>query len=694
MSPPSFEVVLRGCRPEPLASYLKALGVLRLVAEQKDEEARGFWRGEHFVLRSSLDEMALLAFFLREWQPTPVIAPWNGGSGFYPKDNREAAEEILASTEPRLAIMAASIRIARGLIAAKGWQERPADESKAWMLAALRASLPDEALAWLDAAVVLGEIKPLFPPLLGTGGNDGRLDFSNNYQQRVVEVLRADSREGLASALLGSLTTSRFKGAMGQYLPAAGERTNPWDFVLLIEGAMVFAAAVTRRLESAAPMALAFPFHARAASGLSTLVDGDEDESRDELWLPLWRKPATYRAVRHLFAEGRATVGSKDGRATVGSNDGARPAVTGLDFARSVSALGVDRGIEEFSRMGFHVRNGLAYFATPLGRYATGEVGNARLLDELDVWFERFRQKTSGKNVPARLAVARRRLEQAMFEAAERGDLGPVLLELGAAEKALATSLAFTKKNFLSPAPQLSAAWSASTSADHVAEYRLAAALSGRLKMRARVLPLDEREWGFGRGNEKTFVFQERPLVENLHELLRREDLEGPEEANELGSVPRCSLSDIARFIAGDTDDVLLERWLRGLLLVREAKPPRIPAESLLPPAAFALLTLVQPRTVRGVEGKTAVPRTTGALVRACAGDARAATAAAIRRLNASQRPFPTRSLIEPPARMRRIAAALAFPLTDIQYRALARMVLAPPTSSVSKTPDSAEEQP
>jgi len=33
------EVVLEGCTPEPLMGYLKALGVLRLVAEQEDGKA-------------------------------------------------------------------------------------------------------------------------------------------------------------------------------------------------------------------------------------------------------------------------------------------------------------------------------------------------------------------------------------------------------------------------------------------------------------------------------------------------------------------------------------------------------------------------------------------------------------------------------------------------------------------------------
>jgi CRISPR-associated protein Csx17 len=37
------DLELRGCTPEPLMSYLKALGILRLVSEQKDNNTRGWW---------------------------------------------------------------------------------------------------------------------------------------------------------------------------------------------------------------------------------------------------------------------------------------------------------------------------------------------------------------------------------------------------------------------------------------------------------------------------------------------------------------------------------------------------------------------------------------------------------------------------------------------------------------------------
>jgi CRISPR-associated protein Csx17 len=48
------EIELAGCRPEPLMSYLKALGILRLVSEQKDPEARGWWECDVFCLRSAV----------------------------------------------------------------------------------------------------------------------------------------------------------------------------------------------------------------------------------------------------------------------------------------------------------------------------------------------------------------------------------------------------------------------------------------------------------------------------------------------------------------------------------------------------------------------------------------------------------------------------------------------------------------
>ncbi|VTR95794.1 Uncharacterized protein OS=Isosphaera pallida (strain ATCC 43644 / DSM 9630 / IS1B) GN=Isop_2539 PE=4 SV=1 [Gemmata massiliana] len=75
--------ILKGCSPAPLANYLKAPGILRLVGEQADTQARGWWDGERFCLLSSRTEVELEGFFLDRYEPTPLLSPWNKGCGFF-----------------------------------------------------------------------------------------------------------------------------------------------------------------------------------------------------------------------------------------------------------------------------------------------------------------------------------------------------------------------------------------------------------------------------------------------------------------------------------------------------------------------------------------------------------------------------------------------------------------------------------
>ena len=78
-----FKHNLSGCRPIPLASYLKAMGLIRILWDQKDPTVQGWWEDETFVINTDLDQTALVNFFCEEYAPTPIVSPWNGGSGFY-----------------------------------------------------------------------------------------------------------------------------------------------------------------------------------------------------------------------------------------------------------------------------------------------------------------------------------------------------------------------------------------------------------------------------------------------------------------------------------------------------------------------------------------------------------------------------------------------------------------------------------
>ena len=216
------EITLHGCTPTPLASYLKALAVLRLVAEAGtdgggDPEATGFWRADEFVLRTRLTKEELGAFFLERYRPTPLIAPWNGGSGFYFQEGKlkekdpvtgkklktgvrdqetEATRTVAAiaqSTSPRFADYRDAIAIARRVVADFKIVEAPentaTDNQKDRFIQAFRNLASDHCLSAMDCSVVIASDETSFPPLLGTGGNDGNLDFTNNFMQRLLDVI-------------------------------------------------------------------------------------------------------------------------------------------------------------------------------------------------------------------------------------------------------------------------------------------------------------------------------------------------------------------------------------------------------------------------------------------------------------------------------------------------------------------------
>ena len=147
---------LDGCALEPLGSYLKSLAVLRLVSEQADSSACGWWDRGSFRLQTELDEARLLAFFLKSYRPTPIVSPWNGGSGFYPKDRKVGIDAIAASTADRVRVYRLALEVSRG-IAGVGEEKAASvaeeDRRREAIELACRNLLPDECVEWLDAAV-------------------------------------------------------------------------------------------------------------------------------------------------------------------------------------------------------------------------------------------------------------------------------------------------------------------------------------------------------------------------------------------------------------------------------------------------------------------------------------------------------------------------------------------------------------
>jgi CRISPR-associated protein Csx17 len=72
---------------------------------------------------------------------------------------------------------------------------------------------------------------------------------------------------------------------LGQFDPGASDRpVNPWDYVLMIEGAILFAASAVKRHEAAVNGVLSYPFSVRSAGvGYGSAASADEDSGRAEL---------------------------------------------------------------------------------------------------------------------------------------------------------------------------------------------------------------------------------------------------------------------------------------------------------------------------------------------------------------------------------------------------------------------------
>jgi CRISPR-associated protein Csx17 len=439
------EIRLAGCRSHPLIGYLKALGLLRVIARQIAPEARARWAGEVLSLRSRLDEGALEDFLLTRYAPAPVVSPWNGGSGFFPGDNKRAFTAIESSFDQRIAPLRRAIDTSRSVLAELGIEHKPPSERKVELVRHLRARLDDDALEWLDAAIVLLGSDRAFPPLLGSGGNDGRYDFANNYAQAVVSTLALDADEQARE-----LTERQLKGALYAHpvelraMSAAhllrdqspvnspsGESDglgNPWDLVLAVEGCCLFSPGAARRNRPNARGSLVAPFTSRpTAAGYGSALAGEQ--GRAEMWLPLWDRWTSLTELSALVHEGRAQVRRREAR-------------TGLDFLRASAELAVARGIDAFARYALLERAGQSTLAVPAGTHAVREHPHVRAIDTLDGWLSALQDYARG-DCPRSHRQAIARLDRRLFAFATEGSQEracAVLEAAGAVESLLAAS--------------------------------------------------------------------------------------------------------------------------------------------------------------------------------------------------------------------------------------------------------------
>jgi len=762
------EYRLPGCATQPLASYLKALAIFRLVAEQKDPGILAWWNQGTFKVRTKLDPNALQSFFCEEYTPTPIITPWNGGSGFYPGDNRDGIDTILNTDDSRfrhykqaitsvfswpewarqLDTASELMNVLREMIdgtvpgkkqnellslkrdvhqkaetvedkegadpqsmslakieslaskaspyrqlwnaikkARTKYSENVRQQTKSIILPLCRSRLSDVCMEWMDALCAIhadGRIS--YHQVLGSGGNDARLDFGNNFMKRVSSLLIGNEQSLSQNFLTASLWNTAIQGLpktkVGQFDPgraggynqgmgieAKDFKANPWDFILTIEGTLTLASSVVRRQDVAIGSQLTSPFTVRFSPvGFTSSAYTEPEGAESEIWMPLWEQPATYNEIKQLFAEGRSSVGRRQAR-------------SGLDFSRAVGTLGVDRGITAFERYSFLKRRGDNRVALPAGKIPVRFRPSLELFNELDPLMSRLDQFLRAfKNRPASFLQARQQIDEDIFSCTLQPDAWhflKVVRSLGRMEKLLALRDRTKDPRLNQPLYGLSPQW-ISQSDDGSTEIRIASALAS-IHQTGMVGPLRsnmagvsaKRHWLWEDQDSQQHWFG-RDVIERLGNVLSYRLMDA--ERKSVITMPcqahlELSPYDVMPFLYEETDDGKIEdllwgftliNWRRQGLLKIQRKWKRPTSETVLSRTWCLLKLLHMPKDIQGQKFKR--EKTISNLLQADRIDE--ACGKAIQRLRISDlHPFPVH--FEEELDPKRQLACLMIPVTD-----------------------------
>lgn len=680
---------LNGCAPVPLAHYLKALGILRLVSEQPDPTARGWWEGDRFRLATKLDREELEKFFLDQYEPTPIFNPWGGRSGFYPDSSEKGARAVLMaierSNDPRFNAYQTAVKVTRDSIKTFCGDKKPQDEDKELLILALRRNVRGKSTLWLDAvSSIIGvgdSLKVNYAALFGTGGNEGSGSYTFAYMAAIEEcLLKRLWNQAMPMVLFGenNVPDCNWDQSMGQFLPDCPG--TPWDLLLAFEGACSVRSAVSSRNTTNSTKWMSSPFFvaptsygyaSEARSDEYALKNGKELPGRGEQWFPLWSQPMLFAEVNQIFTEGRAVT--KKGRAT-----------DGWSMVRAITSLGTRQGVNEFIRYGYQQRNNQAtHFAVPLGRFRVPEHTLIKLacLDDLDAWLPSLRRQARSKEAPARLRLVERRLSDALFAVAQHPDetsrWQTLLIGMADVEAVLRSG----SGHKAGPVPPLRSEW-VTAADDDTPEFRLALTCALQLDpVRRHWLPLDKDKPGrfatAGSGGKSLqtgpkVVMQGRDGVNDAIALVSRRLWEAAQRGERrLPLTPAyravSTPTDLAELVAGRVDLNRTMALARALMAVNGRKwdtkpcPPQRPKNRRYPDDAWLIIRLAMlPWSLpdgRNIGVDPAIVR------RLASGDATTATELALRRLRAAGINATVRVATVPPATARLWAAALAFPI-------------------------------
>ena len=533
---------------------------------------------------------------------------------FFPKDDRSGIDGIIECGLKRFEEYRNTIErvrkfpeVVQGEAVGKEEEER-----RRRIQRVCRNLLPNSAVDWLDAVVAITRNEErAFPPILGTGGNEGHLNYTRNFMENLVKLFikpnkRLPVRDLLRNALFATPVSGFEKAAAGQFDPGRaggfnqGQEiktekvpTNPWNFLLTVEGAVSWASGLHRRQGTYTRAYLSSPFTVYpSAVGFNSAADKDQAIARAaEIWAPIWDHPATSREIEVLVREGRAQLGRG-------------PAENGLQFAQAAASLGTDRGIAGFVRFSLLKRRGDNYVALPVGRFPVGQRKNADLLEQVTPLIERVDQFLRGfrESPPFGASSARRRYDDAVYEFLLKGGeerFRRVVAALGQLRKML---LLRPRDSRVHLASQLAETWI--EACGKTPEVRIAAAVAG----------IRDIQSSLTRG-DSSFAWEGNKLPARLSNVLARRLLDARRKtawASPLWSHFVARTADVGLLLRNRIDEVLTENLLFAFTLVRRDTPPEefrntwnkreVDQEAI--PSSYYLLRMLFDPTVKTLDGE------------------------------------------------------------------------------------------
>jgi CRISPR-associated protein Csx17 len=604
-----MKIYFPNCKTEPFGSALKALGVMKLIGEQKDPDIESYWENGEFRINTVLTKDEITDFFMREYSPTPILAPWLSQSGFWPNYFSPYMKMIMESGLSRFDSFRNSVDKIRSIINQIAYEQgiTPSDlqskkkskdfrsRNKEKLITMCRNQLEDSYVFWSDAAVVINaEGIARYPPINGSGGNDARLEFTHTFIEMVADMLLKldDERNyGISSNLLNNSLFGTFTNnlktniSVGKFMPGLtgglnqGEgietdsaTVNPWDLIFFMEGTTIWTSGLGKKNETINSMPIS-PFTVKLSSPYSSADPSDPKSF--ELWFPVWKNPASMDEIKLIFREGRSDIGRKN-------------ASTGLQFAESVNSLGVDRGIDEFVRYSLSVKNGQASFLIPLGQYKVKMNRYPELLLGLEPFLSKMDHfiRKNNADLPPSFSKARDEIEKSVFDFTVNSDkynAKRVIISLGRFEHLLSTHLSIVTKSGLSPLSGLDPKWLQAMD-DKSIEMKIALAVSSITfadkdkevskkvgSIRSNLEPIKSvsgLEWS---KEDTEFSWFGNSIYEKMANTLFRRLLSA--ERNDLHNLPlysmiKLSTYEISEFIHGNFNESLTEDLIFGLLLI------------------------------------------------------------------------------------------------------------------------------